>query len=150
MLISSRLNLLIKAILHLLRFHLVSTPLVPLSLVFDITVNVHKALAAEFISIDWNEVFTSESDATNVNSLFQSFYSRTTEIIDKHVPVRKLTRKEIKSLSKPWITFGVRTSIRVKQKLYEKYLKSGNTYYLTKYRYYRNKVSGLIKNSKRE
>ena len=38
----------------------------------------------------------------------------------------------------------------MKQKLYEKYLKSGNTYYLTKYRYYRNKVSTLIKHSKRE
>ena len=40
--------------------------------------------------------------------------------------------------------------IRVKQKLYEKYLKTGNTYYLTKYKYYRNKVSSLIKHSKRE
>ena len=34
-------------------------------------------------------------------------------------------------MSKPWITFGIKTSIGVKQKLYEKYLKSGNTYYLT-------------------
>ena len=108
------------------------------------------ALASELSSIDWNEVFVSDSEATNVNTLFQSFYSRITEVIDKHVPVRKLTRKEIKSLSKPWVTFGIKTTIRVKQKLYEKYLKSGNTYYLTKYKYYRNKVSSLIKHSKQE
>ena len=108
------------------------------------------ALASELSSIDWNEVFVSDSEATNVNTLFQSFYSRITEVIDKHVPVRKLTRKEIKSLSKPWVTFGIKTTIRVKQKLYEKYLKSGNSYYLTKYKYYRNKVSSLIKHSKQE
>ena len=107
-------------------------------------------MASELSSIDWNEVFASDSEATNVNTLFQSFYSSRTEVIDKHVPVRKLTRKEIKSLSSPRVTFGIKTSIRVQQKLYEKYIKSGNTYYLTKYKYYRNKVSSLIKHSKRE
>ena len=80
--------------------------------------------------------------------VFQSFYSKISEIVDKHAPVRQLTRKEVKSLAKPWVTEGIKKSIKLKQKLYQNYLKSGSSYYLTKYRYYRNRISFLIKQSK--
>ena len=40
---------------------------------------------------------------------FQSFFDRVNSIVDKHAPLRKLTKKEIKSLSKPWIIRGIAT-----------------------------------------
>ena len=62
-----------------------------------------EALISEVGNVNWSEVLGSESGATDVNTLFQSFYDRITEIINKYAPIRKLSRKEIKSLSKPWV-----------------------------------------------
>ena len=53
--------------------------------------------------MNWSEVLGSESGTTDVNTVFQSFYDRITEIINKYAPIRKLSREEIKSLSKPWV-----------------------------------------------
>lgn len=48
-----------------------------------------------------SEVLGDESEATDVNTVFQNFYDRITEIINKHAPIRKLSRTEILSLFKP-------------------------------------------------
>ena len=104
------------------------------------------SLAAEFSNIDWNEILP--TNGANASTIFQSFYNVVSKIIDKHAPVYKLSRKEAKSLAKPWITLGIKKSIKVKQKFYQKYLRSGNSYYLTKFKYYRNKITSLVKYSK--
>lgn len=109
-----------------------------------------EALVEDIKRIDWNDTFNIDEETVDVNVFFQNFYSRVNNIIDKHVPLRQLTRKEIRSLSKPWVTEGIKTSIKVKEKHYEKYLKTGNTYHLTKFKFYRNKISSLIRHSKQE
>ena len=76
-----------------------------------------------------SEVLGSESGATDVNTVFQNFYDRITEIINKHAPIRKLSRKEIKSLSKPWVTPGIKTSIRNKEKFYKRFIETRNLYF---------------------
>ena len=83
------------------------------------------------------------SASASVNDVFQSFFDHVNSIVDKHAPLRKVTKKEIKSLSKPWITAGLKKFIKVKDKLYKKYLVSRDAYYHTKYKYYRNRVSHL-------
>lgn len=52
-------------------------------------------------------------------------------------------------MSKPWITPAIKVSISVKNKLYKKYLKTKSTYYFSKFKYYRNKLTHLLKISKR-
>ena len=42
--------------------------------------------------MNWSDVLGSESGATDVNTVFQNFYDRITEIINKHAPIRKLSR----------------------------------------------------------
>lgn len=87
-----------------------------------------EALLSDFQSINWTEVLPCNDTLVNVNDIFQSFYSHVSGIIDKHVPIRKLTRKEIKSLSKPWITKNIRVFIKMKDIFYKKYLTSKNQY----------------------
>ena len=65
-----------------------------------------------------------ESGATDVNTVFQSFYDRIAEIINKHAPIRNLSRKETKSPSKPWVTPGIKTSIRNKEKFYKRLIET--------------------------
>ena len=92
-----------------------------------------EALISEVRNVSWSEVLGSESGATDVNTVFQNFYDRITEIINKHAPIRnKLSRKEIKSLSKPWVTPGIKTSIRNKEKFYKRFIETRDPYFLTK------------------
>jgi hypothetical protein len=78
----------------------------------------------------------------NVNNVFSSFYNNFNKIINKHAPIKKLSNRKAKQLSKPWITSGIRASISIKNKLYA----SGDD---RKYRFYRNKICNLIRLSKK-
>lgn len=60
----------------------------------------------------------------NVNALFDAFQSILSQVEVKHVPIRLLTKKSIKQLSKPWITSGIRTSIKTKNKLFHQYIRT--------------------------
>ena len=59
------------------------------------------ALVNEMNMIDWSITLSQNND---VNAMFDSFYSEISQVIDKHVPLKKLTKNEIKFNSKPWIT----------------------------------------------
>ena len=52
------------------------------------------------------------------------------------------------SFCKPWITHGIRKSIKVKEKVYKRYIETRNPYHLTKFKLYRNKITCLLRNSK--
>ena len=102
------------------------------------------ALLSDVASIDWTGILSGEASAS-VKDIFQAFYQCISEIIDRNTPLRKLSRKELRSFSKPWITSGLKASIKVKDKLYKKYLATRSAYYRTKYKFYRNRVSSLIR-----
>ena len=103
-------------------------------------------LLAEVQAINWEDVLPSAPD---VNLIFDSFHVKITEIVDKHAPLRKLSKKEIKLRAKPCITKGLKTAIAIKNKLYKSYLKSKNDYYFSKYKFYRNKLKHLLLLSKK-
>ena len=109
-----------------------------------------EALISELNNINWNDVLYVENYSNNVNSLFESFHSYITKCIDKYVPLRKLTRKEIRSLTKPWIIPGIIKSSNIKSFLYKKYLKTRSTYYYTKYKCYRSMICKLLRISKQK
>ena len=62
----------------------------------------------EMQSVNWNL----ESLDDNVNEMFDTFNSELMKIIDKHIPLKQLSRKDVKHRSKPWITSGIRTSLK--------------------------------------
>ena len=80
--------------------------------------------------------------------MFDKFYSEISEIVDRHIPIKQLSRKELKFRSKPWITKALKVSIHIKNKLYEKFLKTNSLYYHSKFKYYRNRIYHLLKVSK--
>ena len=69
-------------------------------------------------SIKWDKELEGHTD---VNKLFETFYNKLSEIVDKHVPLNKISKKLMKQLSKPWITPGIRKSIKIKNKLQKFY-----------------------------
>ena len=83
--------------------------------------------------------------------MFKSFYSKISSIIDKHIPVKQLSRRELKLKSKPWISDALRKSIQIKNNnYYKKYLKTKSIYYHTKFKLYSNKLNNLLKISKKQ
>ena len=104
-------------------------------------------MVGEVQSIDWHTVFASDSDPSD---MFDSFYSRISKIIDKYIPLKQLSKKELKFRSKPWISRARKVSIHVKNQLYKKYLKTKSPYYYCKFKYYRNKLNHPLKISKKQ
>ena len=69
----------------------------------------------DYLDIDWNSEL--EIDKNDVNHTTDIFFTKMCAIIDKHMPLRKLTIKERKQQSKPWITPAIVAKINVKNKL---------------------------------
>ena len=70
-----------------------------------------QALVSEIQLIDWESVFISNASPCN---MIKSFYSEICNIIDKHIPVKQLFRRELKLKSKPWISNALQKSIQIK------------------------------------
>ena len=79
---------------------------------------------------------------TNIDKAYSSFYNKLNKLINKHAPSKPISRRKIKSCSKPWITKGIRKSIKMKNKL----LDGGN---IKLFKIYRNKISTLTRLSKK-
>ena len=54
----------------------------------------------------------------------KKFLDEITKQLDIHAPVKKLSHKEMKSLSKPWLTKGILQSIKQKNVLYRKFIRT--------------------------
>ena len=50
----------------------------------------------------------------NFDSAFDNFVACISYMIDKHAPLKRLSRKQQKLVKKPWITKGILTSIQKK------------------------------------
>ena len=98
-------------------------------------------------SVDWTTILPQRTD---VDDIFEAFYSELNRIVNVHAPLRKLSNRDVKLNAKPWITKGIRISIRKKNKFYEKFIKTRQKYYESMYKSYQNKLSNLIKASKKK
>ena len=54
----------------------------------------------------------------SIDNKFDYFYETLSNLVDKHVPSKKMTKKDIKLRSKPWI---IRYRDRLKKKLKRKF-----------------------------
>ena len=58
-------------------------------------------LVQDYLSLDY--VYAQHNNDTNVDNMFDLFHENLSNTVNKHVPTRKLTRKDIKLHIKPWI-----------------------------------------------
>ena len=90
-----------------------------------------------------------KKEQPSVNLSFQSFLSKIYVILEKYVPLRKVSKHKLKFISEPWITSGIQKSISVKKKLLFKFIKLKDVDLQNeahfKYKQYRNHLSALLK-----
>ena len=96
-----------------------------------------------------NEEITDFSDTQDIDNMYNIFQTKLLKATDKHALFKTLSQKEVKMRKKAWITKQILTKIREKNKTYEKYLKSKDTFWYNRYINSRNTVKRLIEKSKR-
>ena len=81
-----------------------------------------KKFITDLEKVNWDNILNVSEG--NVNKSFQNFSNKITDILDKHVPITKLSPKEMKSSNKPWLTKGILKSINKKMLFTENLLES--------------------------
>ena len=76
----------------------------------------------DLLNIDWPKIINIQEE--DVNKSFNVLETNLNNLIEKYMPMRKLTKKEVKSLGKPWITNDIKQAIRQREKMYGKFIKA--------------------------
>ena len=104
----------------------------------------------DLLEIDWTRTIKVED--CDPNKSFDSFYKSFNTLLDKHLPLRKITKKEHKMKFKPWITYDILKKINKKSNLFNKYTKCMNPVLkaeiFASYKQIRNQLVDEIKSSK--
>ena len=97
--------------------------------VFKCEINFDKeSLIADFINTNWDAVLS--INQCNPNVSFDNLNNKVEEIVNKHLPLKKLSKKELRIQAKPWITRGIRSSMKRRDRLLNKIAKTiGNNCY---------------------
>ena len=93
-----------------------------------------------------------KSEKKNLDFSFECFFKKFNLILDKYLPLKKLTKQKLQFKTKPWITPGLQKSISVKNKLITKFIKLNEPTLKkeahTKYELYGNMLATPLKRSK--
>ena len=83
----------------------------------------------------------------------ENFLSKFNELLDNHMPLRKLTQKEFKRKFKPWISKTILAKIGEKNKIFKKYINSRNvvrkTELFDQFKTIKNEITHLIRTGKK-
>ena len=90
---------------------------------FRVYKNFHEeAFKTELCELYWS--FVTENNDINLG--FETFLHFINKTLDKHAPIKRVKKRESKTISKPWITRGIKTSIKKRDKLYKQTIKAKN------------------------
>ena len=111
-----------------------------------------------FVVLNWWEVYDLEealspwnfNPGSTVHNDFDEFIHIFQTIINKHATLRKLSRREKQLQAKPWITRGLLTSIKNKNRMFRTCYKCKDAKLIAQYKKYTNKLTRLRKLAKQE
>ena len=111
--------------------------------------NISKENIDKFVEkleqIHWEEL----NQETDPSKAYDRFYSKLFAIYDNCIPMKKMSNKQRKLQKKPWLTKAIMKSLTIKNKLYKKTVKTPSSDNIQEYKRYRNKLSHIIRISKK-
>ena len=102
------------------------------------------ALNNDLANEEWNDIF----EEKDVNQAYEIFINKLTYYYDKNIPLVKSKQNKSK-IKNPWITRGILRSIKPRNKLYKSYISKPSEHCLKKHKQYRNKLTDIIRTSKK-
>ena len=88
--------------------------------------------------------------STDVNMKFSIFHEKVTDRVRSHVPLRKLSRKQLSLQSKPWISARIKHMIAKRDKYLRRFNKTHSLDMKYLFKKFRNKVVTEIRKSKND
>ena len=82
------------------------------------------------------------------SKIYDVFHEHVTSTLDKHAPMRNLTKPELAIKLKPWLTTGIIKSISKKTFYYKKFTSTKLDKWYNQYKLYRDKISHFLRTSK--
>ena len=83
-----------------------------------------------------------------------NFVNNTNDLLDKHVPFKKISKYKLTFRTNPWITAALQKSISIKNALFKRYIKLKSPVKKNEvhqqYKHYRNLLSMLMKKSRQK
>ena len=83
-----------------------------------------------------------------MNNKFDRFLKDLNTLTNKHAPIKKQSRREMKLNDKPWINNRILKMMRIRDRILQKLKKHQNPDNLKLYKEFRNRVSNEFKDSK--
>ena len=103
----------------------------------------------DILSINWDDKITYE----DANSSFDAFYELIETLLNKYMPLKKLSQKDYKRKFKPWITKGILKSCQQRNRFHHLYTKAKDPIIkadiFKNFKLVRNEIVNLIRISKR-
>ena len=104
----------------------------------------------DFLDIDWDNHFTGCD--LNPDLCFDYFNDKMNDLLERHLPTVRLTKKQAKTRLKPWITPGITRAMSKRDHYFRKFNKSKNedskTHFHNLFKTYRNMIVTLCRQSK--
>ena len=104
------------------------------------------AFREDLLRQTWDQVYA----ATEPNEAYNAFMTVLMKLYDKHCPFKKTFHKNQQKLGKPWMTKGIKNACKKKNQLYKIFLKDRNKESETRYKKYKNKLTNIIRTSKKD
>jgi len=105
----------------------------------------------DFLAKDWDAIL--ELGKNDVNHSMNGFMNEMNALLDKHMPLKKISKIEFKRRFKPWITNNILTKIKSKNSLFKKFVTSKDNAQKDEYKRLfstsKNEITLLIKESKK-
>jgi len=108
----------------------------------------------DYLAINWDDIL--QLDENDVNLSLSLLLSKIDELLDKYMPWKKVTSKDLKKKSKPWITNDIFNKLKLKSKIYGKYIKCKSSQVdlkntlLANYKSLKNEITLLMHTSKKD
>ena len=96
--------------------------------------------------VDWD--FVNKEDNPEIS--YSKFIGKTSELLNMHCPLQSIKKSNRKLTRKPWITIGLLKSIKMKDKLYKKFITKSTDENKLKYTKYRNILNNLLRKAKKD
>ena len=110
----------------------------------DLTVAYLTKFQNSLSSINWSHVLSSNDPIVS----YDTFLLEYTRKYEDCFPLKPVQNSKLKIPISPWITKGILTSARKKNRLYKKFMKSHNPIHEAQYKTYKNKLNHIIRLAK--
>ena len=102
----------------------------------------------DMLSIGWDDKISYD----DANTSFNEFYGEIETLLDKHMPLKKITQKQYKRQFKPWISNEIIANCKQRDRIHHEYSKTKDTTkkstIFAEYKIVRNSIVNKIRQSK--